>query len=202
MTYNDVVFGEIPNSFIEINNNELRARLGKGFDADQEDVCSLVERCSAAARYRYAYVKLPCAIKGDLCELGFASVASQGLSQMLSGCEQAVVMVLTVGLEVDRLIMAEHIRGLASGYIADAVGSALVESLADTVCERIGENTTNRFSPGYADLPVELNKKILHRLNSESTVGVKLTDGMLMVPMKSITAIVGIKENRKEAFNE
>ena len=53
--------------------------------------------------------------------------------------------------------------------------------------------STKRFSPGYGDLALAHQKEVLKLLNAEKNVGITLTDTCLMVPTKSVSAIVGIK---------
>ena len=61
----------------------------------------------------------------------------------------------------------------------------------------IGENkkTKPRFSPGYGDLPIEIQPKILTVLSADKTLGITLNESYLMTPVKSITAIMGVIEN-------
>ena len=49
-----------------------------------------------------------------------------------------------------------------------------------------------RFSPGYGDLPLEMQREVCAVLNMPKEIGVSLTDTLLMTPSKSVTAIVGV----------
>ena len=49
-----------------------------------------------------------------------------------------------------------------------------------------------RFSPGYGDLPLEFQRDFFRILRPQRRIGVTLTDACLMVPSKSVTALVGI----------
>ena len=84
------------------------------------------------------------------------------------------------------------------GYVADTIGSELVESTADIVETRITEaikrldmNCTNRYSPGYCGWDVSEQHKLFSLLPA-GFCGVKLTPSALMTPIKSISGIIGI----------
>jgi cobalamin-dependent methionine synthase I len=51
-----------------------------------------------------------------------------------------------------------------------------------------------RFSPGYGDLPLELQTNLFKVLDCQHFIGLTLNDSMLMSPSKSVTAIVGLRE--------
>ena len=52
-----------------------------------------------------------------------------------------------------------------------------------------------RFSPGYGDFSLDCQKDIIRALEAEKTVGVTLTDSLLMTPSKSVTAVIGAGRN-------
>ncbi len=83
----------------------------------------------------------------------------------------------------------------------DAAGTAAVEAFCDLLCARWrdefaaeGRHIRPRFSPGYGDLPLEAQRTLLTLLDSQRKAGITLTDALLMVPSKSVSAIVGIGE--------
>ena len=82
-------------------------------------------------------------------------------------------------------------------FVYDAVGSALAESVCDEAEKMIKRNSKcrPRFSPGYGDFPLSVQRDVLSLVNAERLVGITLTDTNLMLPQKSITAVVGISKN-------
>ena len=82
-------------------------------------------------------------------------------------------------------------------FVYDAVGSALAESVCDEAEKMIKKNLKcrPRFSPGYGDFPLSVQRDVLSLVNAERLVGITLTDTNLMLPQKSITAILGIRED-------
>ena len=82
--------------------------------------------------------------------------------------------------------------------MTDALSSAAVESFCDYACDKISEgiHCANRFSPGYGDVSIEVQKPLLARLNAERLLGITLNNAYLMTPVKSITAIMGIRSEQ------
>ena len=88
------------------------------------------------------------------------------------------------------------------GYLLDRIGSLAVESLARSFEEYLRKNyevknmsVSMRISPGYCDWPIEEQFNLAKALDF-SKAGVRLTRNCMMVPRKSITAIVGIGPKR------
>ena len=64
--------------------------------------------------------------------------------------------------------------------------------------EREGLFTRPRYSPGYGDLPLGLQREISRILNMPKEIGVSLTEALLMTPSKSVTALVGVSDKPGE----
>lgn len=190
---NDVKYGSVDSGNLEINENELAARLG--YIPDIYSLKNEINRFNAAANYRYAYVKLPIEITNEVIDFGFSSVNSDSLSKVLNGCNEAYILAVSAGIDTDRLINKLYFQSSSEAFITDCIGSVMVEALADYVNFEICKdlNTTKRFSPGYSDFPLDFQKPLLDRLSAQSTVGISLSEQLFMTPMKSITAIIGIK---------
>ena len=79
-----------------------------------------------------------------------------------------------------------------------ALGAERIESLCDTFCNdmnnELGVRLKPRFSAGYGDLPLEVQKDIFRVLDCPRKIGLTLNDSLLMSPTKSVTAIVGIED--------
>ena len=88
--------------------------------------------------------------------------------------------------------------------ILDACGSALVESGCDAAELELSKNFpdyyfTDRFSPGYGDLPLNSQKNICDLLNGARRLGVQVTESYLLNPSKSVTAVIGISDRPQMA---
>jgi cobalamin-dependent methionine synthase I len=60
---------------------------------------------------------------------------------------------------------------------------------------------TTRFSPGYGDFDIAYQKDILNLLNS-SRIGLTLTEGYMLTPTKSVTAVIGFSKERKQVLHK
>lgn len=124
----------------------------------------------------------------------------------LINCEEIYLLCVTLGLSIEREIRAKMLTSPDEGVILDSCATAAVEHLADfaeqeiiSQCASEGKNTTWRFSAGYGDLPLETQKEILAVMDTHRKIGLSLTDSLLMTPGKSVTAIIGVTDTKKDA---
>ena len=132
--------------------------------------------------------------------LGGIEIVSADLSKRLLGCDRAFVFAATVGVGVDRVIHASEVKSPLLSLACDAAGSALVEVVCDIInaelsseAEKQGSHTAKRFSAGYGDLSLEYQRDICALLDTPKNIGASLTDGVMLAPSKTVTAIIGIK---------
>ena len=134
---------------------------------------------------------------------------SSQLANHLLGCPEVVLFGATLGSRFDIGIRRLSLQRIAYGAAAQAVGAALIESYCDKLEEEWkGELSAeftyrSRFSPGYGDWPLTDQEKIFRLLELPKKIGLTLTAGGLMAPIKSVTAVIGINhglqnETRKE----
>lgn len=76
-----------------------------------------------------------------------------------------------------------------------------MEQVCDIVCTLIekedmvkNKSLTYRFSPGYGDLPLDIQKSFLGVLDAEKKIGLTASSNNILLPRKSVTAVVGILE--------
>jgi len=126
-------------------------------------------------------------------------IRSKNLAKNLEGCKKAILFAATIGPEADRLVRRAEIRSATTAAIYQAAGAAAIEALCDfendklkDIYERKAMNLKPRFSPGYGDVKLEHQKDWFRCLDITKRIGVELTDSFLMVPTKSVTAIIGI----------
>ncbi len=182
---------------VEINRNELALRLGVNRGYDDE----LIEKCRMSLLkvidYKCAYIRTAIDISEEnMVDLGFMRVDSRNLYNNLSGCSEAFVMALTSGVAVDRYLARLQITSQAEHFVTDALASAAIDSFCDYAVKKMREglNCAPRFSPGYGDLSLRFQVPLLQRLNAHGLLGITLSSSYLMTPMKSITAIMGIRK--------
>ncbi len=124
---------------------------------------------------------------------------SEKLRNNLQGCKKAVLFAATVGSGIDRLIRRYEKADPKLGLLLQGLGAERVESLCDAFdaevkacAEKLGGSTNWRYSPGYGDLPIEVQRVFLPLLDAERRLGITLSESCLMAPSKSVTAIIGV----------
>ena len=165
-----------------------------GMRGESPEVRELMESCLCEAEnvFSYKICFAEVSLDSEICRVG-----SRDLAKALQGCESAIVFAATVGIGIDRLISRYSLLSPARSLMFQAIGSERVESLCDEFCRELaGEWGTvrPRFSPGYGDLPLSLQREIFALLDCGRSIGVALGENLLMSPSKSVTAIVGVKK--------
>jgi hypothetical protein len=125
--------------------------------------------------------------------------AERVISGGLAGSTGLVLFTATAGAAFDDWIRTCFDRNdLVTGFLIDSLGSEVAECAADWIERRImdaardlGLGCTNRFSPGYCGWPVEDQQRLFSFL-PEHFCGVSLTSTALMLPMKSVSGVIGI----------
>lgn len=178
-------------STVKIDPKELKQRLigaddGKTLAKAAEFECILRKN----AECKYAFRETEISIENNKVLFEFTEIESTALSCNLNGCKTAFIVAVTLGHSVDRLLRQVSVKSSADHFVCDAVASALIEALCDEVQALLPCDTKPRFSPGYGDLPLSLQKPILRFLKAD---GIGLTETELMIPTKSVTFIAGRK---------
>lgn len=145
------------------------------------------------------YMTVPVAVCEDVVDFSVFSVESAHLAVNLRGCEYAVLFAATLGMDSELQHRRAAVVSSVKSYVYDAMGSAAVEAFCDLICDRIAANHPQyklrpRFSPGYGDFSLVHQKKFLDVLDANRKIGVALSEGMLMIPQKSVTAVVGLSK--------
>jgi hypothetical protein len=123
---------------------------------------------------------------------------------MLAQCRKAALLACTLGARFDALLRTEQIRDMAQAVILDACGSAFVEQGCDAAEEELKKRfpdlfLTDRFSPGYGDLPLDLQPSICAALDTPRRLGLHVTGSFLLNPGKSVTAVIGLSDGPQMA---
>lgn len=155
-------------------------------------------------RYTYRVFALTRTLEGIVLDGSGVVLAGRMAETMLSECGQAALLACTLGAEFDRRLRGMQVRDMASAVILDACGSALVEEGCDAaeteLAGRFPERfLTDRFSPGYGDLPLDVQPEICAALDTPRRLGLYVTGSLLMNPMKSVTAIIGLSDRPQAA---
>ena len=118
---------------------------------------------------------------------------------LLATCREGVLLAATLGAGSERMLLREQARGASRALLLDAVLSAGIEAVCDGIearlreeCEAQGLFLTDRFSPGYGDMPLAQTREICAVLSADKTIGLTVSQSGIMIPRKSVTAIMGV----------
>lgn len=135
------------------------------------------------------------------------SLPGKSIAKHLDGAIEVVLMAVTIGHDIDRELRKLSFTDPLGQVVFDAAATAEVEQLADATEAMIRQEAARRglycgwrYSPGYGDLPLDVQADVLVRLNAARRLGITLTESNLMVPTKSVTAILGIHLNPREGM--
>ena len=130
---------------------------------------------------------------------GGTRLAIEGtLARHINGCEAVFLACGTIGAGFDAFQRRVAVTSAADALIVQAIGAALIEKTMDAAEDEMraeladGETLVARYSPGYGDFPLAAQRTILGLLDTPRKIGVSLTDTLLMVPSKSVSAVIGI----------
>lgn len=153
--------------------------------------------------YKVCYAEYDVKFDDGILDLGFAKTASKDLQRALKGCDRILLFAATVGILPDRLTEKYNRISPAKALFIQAAGAERTEALCDEFCRIKAEEYGNmgcdllpRFSPGYGDLPLLLQKDIFSALDCTKNIGVTLNESLLMMPSKSVTAIAGVRKRK------
>lgn len=192
----------IPFDSLEVLPQEVGRRMGYGEIEPDEFTSALLRRLLEEARARvrpsFYYRILPCRILAESVEVeGVCFRTEKMLARLLRHSEKIAVFVATAGTRFQR--WAEEVAEAKDPlelYVLDALGSCIAESAGDYMERQLENelgdlNHTNRFSPGYCNWPVVEQQKLFGLLPSE-ICGIRLNESSLMIPVKSISGVIGI----------
>ncbi len=191
---------------IEIDPKEVARYLSYRGQQPDETVRTLISQCidkvNAAAEPRFISGRFPLSYSE---ENGFQAASlrftSRSLQRNLSGCREVILFAATLGIAVDTLIRRTALLDAAEGLVMQAAAAAAIEAFCDSENDKLREQIEAeglflrpRFSPGYGDLSLDVQRDFLRVLQAQKHIGLTLTDSGLMVPIKSVTALIGISD--------
>ena len=167
----------------------------------RRDAERLADELSAEIQPRYVYRVFSLEHFPDHVRLQGVNADLTGSSarNMLAQCKQAALLACTLGARFDAKLLALQARDMAKAVMVDALGSACVEVGCDEVERAIsarfpGLYLTDRFSPGYGDLPLALQPQLCAALDAGRRLGLTVSQSLLLNPAKSVTAVIGLSD--------
>jgi len=159
-----------------------------------DNVCHLIE-----PSYSYVIRDIDM-VQGPLVVIeGSIIFQSEVIARLLEQCEKVAVFTLTIGSHLEEMVSRLAEDGLiVQATVLDAIGSGVAEAVADFVQDRVAEAAraqgliiSQRFSPGYCDWDIS-QQRVVFRAMGGDCAGIRLTEGCLMLPRKSVSGIIGI----------
>lgn len=137
--------------------------------------------------------------KGELYLNNLTFSLGKQVAAFLSKSSRIVIFTATCGDGIEKFSKSLVKQGhMLEGLIVDIVGSELAEELAEYLYKSIEHHAgkenlkiTNRYSPGYCNWPVE-DQQYLFSLIKDNHCGIELTKSSLMLPIKSISGMIGL----------
>lgn len=186
----------------KLNKKEILKYLSyKSIDIDlktEKAINKSIKKIKKIANCKYTYNSFDFEIKDKRVKILNSNIyfESEDLAHHLKDSKKMIVFSATLGDEVDKYVKKLSLFDMSETVIFDAVATTLVEELSDEACNEIiievGLNKNFRFSPGYGDLDLNEQSKILNLIDATKAIGVRLSDTNMLIPSKSITAIFGL----------
>jgi len=128
--------------------------------------------------------------------------------------ESIAVFIGTAGEEFTAVTRRYNSEGdYLKGYLVDLFGSLVAERMAEFLQNKLEEEMaakglliTNRYSPGYCNWRLSGQKRLFEMLgdadsdsdSAASSCVISLTESMLMIPIKSVSGIIGVGHKVKK----
>ena len=177
-----------------ISLSELYEQMGYGQTmpdkTTQEETERIVEEVKTLLRPRFCFF-----VQREFPDFAIGKI----IERQLRGAEAYALFICTAGQEYEDYQKRLKEEGdMVRVFIADALGSVIAEKMADRMetalqesIDKLGWNHTNRFSPGYCGWNVS-QQQLLFPMFKGETCDVSLTESSLMVPIKSVSGIIGL----------
>jgi hypothetical protein len=129
---------------------------------------------------------------------GRLNIIGTKIQNHLAKCTKVSIFTCTIGSSIESLIDAYFKDGeYTRAIIVDAIGSAAVEYVADTLNQylhtaayRQKHHLVSRFSPGYGDWDLAIQKDLVSAAGGQA-IDIQVTASSLLIPRKSISGIIG-----------
>lgn len=140
------------------------------------------------------------------CNIDGMKVMSKSLADHLKGCDKALLFAATLGSGADTLIRRYSEVKISYAVMLQAAAAELIELYCNQESEKLeseyaagtdGYFLRPRFSPGYGDFSIYHQSELISRLNAYKYMGLTVSNGNLMTPIKSVTAVIGLTKQKQ-----
>lgn len=191
------------------NEREILRYLGHHGQEIGGNVERLIAECrlelEQAAAPRSIWRTYPLRIEEHEIDMTCLKTRSRSLERNLKDCDEVILLGATLGSQVDVLLQRYGKLQMSKAVVMQAASVAMLETYCDEVNGELkrhfleeGRYLRPRFGPGYGDLPLQCQTGIAEALELAKRIGITLTDSLLMVPSKSVTAVIGVSPVPKD----
>jgi 5-methyltetrahydrofolate--homocysteine methyltransferase len=170
-----------------------------------DNIQKIIDECEAellsAIEPRYIYHAFDIVRRTEKLLLDGCNISLDGkdIKNHLDGCDRAVLFCSTLSAGADRLIRTAQLEDMTRAVIINSLASVAIEQVCDFAESEIRKEypesfMTWRFSPGYGDFPIEIQGDFLNVLNAPKRIGLTATESSILIPKKSVTAIIGLSD--------
>ncbi|MCR4789724.1 MAG: hypothetical protein K5839_01450 [Treponemataceae bacterium] len=173
------------------------------FDANtQQLIEESIKEMQPALKCQALYSVFDLEISGKKIKFADLEFESDSLSKNLKDCRKIVLLAATLGPSVDFLIKKYTKISPSKAAVMQACGAMYIEEYVG-ILNRLIKNEAEsesflarpRFSPGYGDLSLSIQKEFFRLLPCTQRLGLTLMESLIMAPEKSVTAFIGLQSN-------
>ena len=201
----------VPFSDLKIDRQELFLLMGYGNQAPEkpfmEQIDQMIDELSACCTPEYGYTMHP-GKRLDSEHIQIDDTTLQSGKIIASSLREAAhfaVFLATAGKGFDAWYnKIKQDDDMVRTFFADSLGSVIAEATVTVMKDSIerdmaewGLSVSNSYSPGYCDWLLAEQRKLFAFFPAHFC-GVTLTESCLMIPIKSVSGIIGIGQNVKK----
>ena len=192
-----------------VNRDEVLRYLGFRGQIIDEKLEELIDECRETVvvksdpKYVYGYFNIENNDEGILIKDTTLVLKGEDIKNHLKDCDKCALMVVTLGLNIEREIILNEKVSLTKSIVLDSCATTYIEEVCDNIQNDIEQfakknnlNITSRYSPGYGDLSLDSQEKILSVTDASKRIGVTTTEHNILFPRKSVTAIIGLSKGK------
>lgn len=191
----------------KIDQREALRYMGYKSDMPDEKIQGIIDRCEkdllAVVKPKFIYKVFDISHGENAVNVEGTTLVLEGkdISAHLKDCTKCVLLAATLSSGADMIIRRLEAEDMTKAVITDFLASAAVEQVCDMVDKTVKSDLpqleqTWRFSPGYGDLPIEIQGEFLQVLDAPKRIGLNATANNILTPRKSVTAVIGLSENK------
>lgn len=179
--------------YLSYRNQKIDDRLDSLIDDSIEKMVGTIE-----GRKTYKFFQIN---RGEELSIEGTKLILEGnnIRKHLKDANSCILIAVSLGHKVDTLIRYYEKINMTKAIVLDACASVAIEDIANTfnkelqyIVAKDNKKLTSRYSPGYGDWPLDIQKGIVDILNTQKTIGLNVTSHNILIPRKSITAIIGV----------